>query len=368
MRGSKKGNVRFIVSNLFLFILLTVFCSLGSTVQPIYAVKEYDDVRGKDLSRLNLIGGQGLIASLTFNQKTVWPPINRLPKGIDPKVVLEIAKNPGLGVRPLHRQGITGKGVNVAIIDQPLYQDHPEFAGKIVKYFDTGCNSESSMHGPAVASLLVGNNCGTAPGAKLYFVAAPSWTRDSSYQAKALDWIVEQNKSLPASQKIRVVSVSAAPSGISSPFIKNQQMWDLACARAEMAGILVLDCTSHRGFIGACWYNFYDPENIIRYTPGFPGLPWQTNTQKILVPASPRTVAEEYNKGDFSYQYTGRGGLSWTIPYCAGVLAMGWQVNPRLSPQQMLQLLFLSAYVTPGGDNIINPRGFINLVKKTRAS
>ena len=28
-------------------------------------------------------------------------------------------------------QGLTGKGVNVAIVDQPLFQDHPEFAGEL---------------------------------------------------------------------------------------------------------------------------------------------------------------------------------------------------------------------------------------------
>lgn len=105
----------------------------------------------------------------------------KLPGGVDPKAVLKNAMNPGLGVSKLHAQGITGKGVNVGIIDQPLCQDHPEFAGKIAAYFDAGCGgSESSMHGPAVASLLVGSNCGTAPDAKVYYAAAPSWKRDTA--------------------------------------------------------------------------------------------------------------------------------------------------------------------------------------------
>ncbi|MGA2094425.1 MAG: S8 family serine peptidase, partial [Sedimentisphaerales bacterium] len=132
------------------------------------------------------------------------------PKNIDPNGIMDKAMNPGLGVHKLHQQGITGKGVNVAIIDQPLYRNHPEFAGKIVEYFDAGCKSEASMHGPAVASLLAGTNCGTAPDANVFYAAAPSWTKDTAYQAKALDWIVEQNAKLPAGQKIRVVSVSAA--------------------------------------------------------------------------------------------------------------------------------------------------------------
>jgi subtilisin family serine protease len=147
-----------------------------------------------------------------------------MPADFRPDDLFKSAMNPGLGVRRLHARGITGKGVNVGIIDQPLFQDHPEFAGKIAAYHDVGCNTEeSSMHGPAVASLLVGTQCGTAPGARLYHVAAPSWTGDTAYQAKALDWLVEQSKALPAGQKIRVVSISAAPSG-RPPF--RLKMWD----------------------------------------------------------------------------------------------------------------------------------------------
>ena len=335
---------------------------LFKTIQPITSVKEFNDVRWKDISELDLPKRRSFIATLTFNQKTIWP----VSAGDKPQKVLTEAMNPGLGVRKLHKEGITGKGVNVAIIDQPLYQDHPEFAGKITAYYDTGCESESSMHGPAVTSLLVGTNCGTAPDAKVYYAAVPSWKKDSAYYAGALDWIIKQNKTLPAPEKIRVVSVSAAPSGPDSPFTKNQQMWDKACARAEAAGIMVLDCTTHHGFIGACWYDSGQPESVALCTPGYPGMNKGKYPRRILVPASPRTTAEEQDKGDFGYQYNGRGGLSWSIPYCAGVLALGWEVRPELTPQQMHNLLFQSAYATDSGEKIINPRKFINLVKYGR--
>jgi subtilisin family serine protease len=325
-------------------------------------------MRWKDLSKLDLSGKKGLIPTLRFNQKTVWPQPDKMPPGSKPDKVLKDGMNPGLGIRKLHRQGITGKGVNVAIIDQPLYQDHPEFTGKIVAYHDVGCGSESSMHGPAVASLLVGKNCGTAPDARLYYAAAPSWTKDTAYQAKALNWIIEQNRKLPASKKIRVVSVSAAPSGTGSPFDKNQEMWDKACALAEAENILVLDCTNHHGIISPCWYNRSTPESVIRCTPGYPGRESRTYTGRILVPTSPRTTAEEFNKGDFSYQYCSRGGLSWAIPYCAGVLALGWQIQPEIGPEQMRELLFKSAYIHKSGNRIINPNGFIRLVRKARVA
>ncbi|MCK4850200.1 MAG: hypothetical protein KAT11_02560, partial [Phycisphaerae bacterium] len=264
----------------------------ASLAKPIESVKPYDDVRWKDLSKLNLSARKGLIATLTFNTKTVWP--RRV--GLFADRTLKRAMNPGLGVRQLHQQGITGKGVNVAIIDQPTYLVHPEFTGKIVEYYDTGCETdESSMHGPAVASLLVGTNCGTAPDARVYYAAAPSWKRDAAYYAKGLDWIIAQNEKLPEGEKIRVVSVSASPNQSSWA---NRQMWDRACARAEADGIMVLDCTDsrHRGFICRGWYDSRYPENVTKCNPWAPpnrefrGRPTDMG---IFVPAAPRTTAED---------------------------------------------------------------------------
>jgi beta-lactamase regulating signal transducer with metallopeptidase domain len=338
----------------------------ASFAEPIKSVKPYDDVRWKDLSKLDLSTKKRLVPTLTFNKKTIWPEQAKLPPGGDPNKILTDALNPGLGVRKLHQQGITGKGVNVAIIDQPVYLVHPEFAGKIVAYHDTGCETdESSMHGPLVTSLLVGTNCGTAPDARVYYVAAPSWKADAAYYAKGLDWIIAQNERLPQEDKIRVVSVSASPNQSSWA---NRQMWDRACARAEADGIMVLDCTndSRRGFIGRCWYNARAPERVNQCNPGVPPnreFRFDPADISLLVPSSPRTAAED---GDVpGYQYAGRGGLSRAVPYCAGVLAMGWQVNPELSPEQMRELLFGSAYTKQNGAKIINPKKFIRLVTRT---
>ncbi|MHC4676939.1 MAG: hypothetical protein ACYTBZ_31025, partial [Planctomycetota bacterium] len=200
-------------------------------VEPIYSVDEYDDVRCKDMSSIDLSDRPNLPATLWFNQETIWPESNKMPTGCDPNEIMTNAMNPGLGIRALHQQGFTGAGVRVAIIDQ----DHPEFAGKVVAYHDLG-EHDTSMHGPAVASLLVGSNCGTAPDAQLYYVSC-SQTYDTNDFAEGLDWIVGQNESLPASEQIRIVSISAAPGN--SPWTYREQYLQ-ARDRAEAAGIQVL--------------------------------------------------------------------------------------------------------------------------------
>src|SRR5712691_1557409 len=85
------------------------------TVKPLQQVRPYQDVRFKDLSGMDLSLRPELPGTLWFNQKTIWP--GHLAGGIDPERLLIDGMNPGLGVRKLHEQGLTGKGVNVAIID-----------------------------------------------------------------------------------------------------------------------------------------------------------------------------------------------------------------------------------------------------------
>lgn len=332
-------------------------------------LKPYDDIRdvisNKAIFEENEYRAEDII-TFTFNKGTILKGNEKLQEEI-----MENGKNPGLGIRELHKEGLTGKGINVAIIDQNLLLHHPEFDGKIAEYYDTGCEQDSnsgSMHAPAVTSILVGSNIGVAPDAKVYFAAAPSWKGDSEYYAKGLYWIIEENKKLPEGEKIRVVSVSAAPSGEGSFFTKNTNMWDEAVLAAQEEGILVLDCRSDKttGFIAPAYYDTENPEDVSLCKGGFPTYKYVVPSTHIGVPTSFRTVAEEYWEGSPSYQYTGQGGLSWGIPYAAGVLALGWQVNPALDNDQIVKALFETCAVSNDGSNIIDPTAFIEAVKKTK--
>lgn len=88
----------------------------------------------------------------SFNDRTVLAGTEE-----ETAALLEAGRDPGLGVRSLQARSITGQGVNVAIIDQPLLTDHPEISDAIVDYYDAGgYTDEGTMHGPAVASILAG--------------------------------------------------------------------------------------------------------------------------------------------------------------------------------------------------------------------
>lgn len=352
------------IFSILLLLLLTFsfgFSEKSSifSITPLTSVTPYMDVRWKDLRSVKDLS-ESTISTLDFNKQTIWP---RGKKKIANRL-LKAGMNPGLGIKGLHKKGITGAGVTLAIIDQKMYLDHPEFKGKILKYVELGCSKESaSMHGPGVTSLLVGKNIGTTPGANIYYAAVTTIKLDAEYYAEALEWLIAENKNLSYDQKIRIVSVSAAPSG-KYTYYKNIHRWDEACEKAAQDGILVLDCTEHRGIVKPCCYNRETPEAVSRCIPGFLGIKIEDSKDDthIYAPNAFRTQAEEYNPGKYSYQFTGRGGVSWSIPYVAGVLALGLQVRPELSNATMVDLLFKSAYMLDEKYKIINPVNFIDFV------
>ncbi len=324
----------------------------------------FDDVRSVDLSSLDFSPYPDLPATLTYSEATIWPTPDKLPPGFDPVALMEAAKNPGLGVRALHDRGITGEGVKVGILDQPFYSTHPEYADNVVYVFSVlPVPTQNSLTGPAVCSLFAGQTCGTAPGALVHYAWVEEWELDASLYATALDRMVAYNRSLSPDQKIKIVSVSASPA---APGRANPETWTAARARAEADGILILEASDPpTGYIGACWFSSADTEDPGSCIPGFPNAPPVFNSATVLAPGSPRTFAQHDDTyGRDSYTYWGREGYSWSIPWAAGVLAMGWQVHPELLKDRMMDALFDSAHVQLSGAKIIDPPDFIQEVQK----
>mgnify|MGYP001071208579 CR=1 FL=1 len=293
--------------------------------------------------------------------------------------LLEECKDPGLGVRSLQARGITGQGVKIAIIDQSLLTDHPEFADRIAAYYDTGCEGETgSMHGPAVASLLAGKTIGVAPDANIYYAAWPSWLEDSRYAADALDWVLEQNEALPEGEKIRVVSVSAAPG--SADMFQNTDLWNAAVARAEEAGVLVLTVEGagtkpdrlmpYPAVLDPNGCNIADVSveagNTVFFVNDGALLARKGNGLELIRYFG--TTAEEYTAGQFGYTHYGQGGLSWGIPYCAGVMALGWQVDPTLTGDEIMRYLLSTAATGTDGNSIIDPVHFVETLETNRST
>ncbi|MDD3669175.1 MAG: S8/S53 family peptidase [Alphaproteobacteria bacterium] len=294
-----------------------------------------------DLSRLDFSSEKGkkILGGIEeFADSVVWPTKMAQERA----EMLERAKDPGLGVRALHRRGWTGKGVSVAIIDQPLLIEHPEYAGRVRYYREIGfseytretgkTHKQASYHGPAVASLSVGKECGTAPGADLVFVATHNWLpvpagvtgRDSTYECASIRHVLELNRTLPESEKIRCLSCSFGRND-DYKYEERQALFK----QAEEEGIMVfggyypstigrLICGLERDVAKTDEVSAYCPERE-----------WGKRNH-LLIPEHQRAFAAASG----GYIYGEKGGYSWTCPYMAGVVACALQAYPDFARQK----------------------------------
>jgi len=302
------------------------------------------DLRSYNLSGLDLSNSLNDLMYADFDTATEWPAAGKMPASFDWQRILDLGKDPGLGIRALHQQGITGKGIGIAIIDQPLLVNHQEYAGQLRLYEETddARNQSSSMHGPAVASIAVGKTVGVAPAADLYFIAnymcftGSMDSVDFSCLAKSVYRIIEINKLLPADRKIRVLSMSIGWDSSQKGYAEIVA----AVQAARDAGIFVvsssLEQTYGFKFQALGREPLADPNQFDSYEPG---LFWAKDfyagdrfTDRLLVPMDSRTTAGP--GGNDQYVFYREGGWSWSIPYLAGMYALAAQVKPDITPDE----------------------------------
>lgn len=314
----------------------------------------------EDISYLS----RDVLESASFDTNFHWPEI--LPEGFDPEKLIEEDKNPGLGVRELHKEGVTGKGVTVAAIDQKIDPAHIEFKDNLI------CNKEyrdgkperieetTSMHGPAVASLLAGKNCGVAPDANLYYCAAMTDENNFFGYIRSLEEIIKYNET--NEQKVRVVSVSKGSQKV--PGLKE---WLEIKEKAKAVGITVVDSAyfkdnSITGGGSKGDKEEFDDYDLDLWREGKAPSKKEGRDGVIITPSDFRTMASR--QGNDEYRHDAQGGWSWAIPYFSGVLALALQVKPDLENEEFLEIVRKTVGRNKNGVAVINPKGIIEEVKK----
>ena len=341
------------------------------------------DLRSADLSLSQLNDAVPQLFSATFDSRTRWPKI--LPKDFDPKKVIELGKNPGLGIRDLHKEGINGHGIGIAIVDSSLLVEHDEYNSNLRLYSERHLGREeqnASMHGSAVASIAVGHETGVAPGANLYYFAetdgvyeGDKWIPDLTYLAKTILRIIKINRRLPIQNKIRVISFS---SGWESGVRGYKLLMD-SIHQAERDHIFFissnLSITSRISmkFQGLGREPYADPDDPHSYRAGhfWERTAISTNSDlsqnlQLIIPMDSRCVASPTGRGDYVFYRSG--GWSWVIPYLAGLYTLACQVDPGITPEKFWTLALKTGYTIPvdSGETsyvlkfIPNPKAIIN--------
>lgn len=308
----------------------------------------WGDFRCADLREWDLMDMEAELLSADFDTRTRWP--ENLPEDFRPQELLELGKDPGLGLRELHEQGITGKGVGIAIIDQTLLVEHQEYGDRLRLYqeYHTAAEDDASTHGPAVASIALGETVGVAPEALLYFIAddvgtgtGGNFVRDMTYYAEDIDRLTALNETLPEGEKIRVISMSVGWMADTAGAAEIEA----AVGRARAAGIAVVCVNSNdpllEPWMGMGRRQYGDPNQRADCRPGafwkeslYSGEYRGADGSLLLVPMDRRTAASPAGEGE--YAYFAEGGMSWVIPYVAGLYALACQVKPEVTYEEFL--------------------------------
>lgn len=331
-------------------------------------LQPFTDLRAIKLTRekskkINLENKYDVLLTCSFDTLTPWPPKDRMPENFNPGEIITIGMDPGLGIRELHRQGITGKDVKVAIIDFPFMPNHEEYRDKVVSFnLTNGKNIETfrkpAMHGTGTASLLVGEQCGVAPGATLYFWGNPdTGSKDFTQYINGLQEILKFNSNKKTVDCIRVISLSF---GAAKDFNKVDDFKEILEKLKDTGVTVVLVDKSIKG-IGCPLYKDRNNPLDYRLQHYFQGYEKDMPSDILYVPCDFRTTASE--RGEKEYTFYGEGGISWAVPYLAGVIALGYQVNPSLKTDDIFK--YLRETGTPFNRGwIVNPQEFIRKVKQ----
>ena len=353
------------------------------TQAPVYDPKSSEpwqvDLRSSDLTTLDLSKSTSDLLFADFDSKTQWPSFDKMPGDFDWQKIMEIGKDPGLGIRALHEQDITGKGIGIAIIDQTLLVDHIEYRDHLRLYEEPESRDRgmaASMHGPAVASIAVGRTVGVAPEANLYYLAASLCfeNNDFSCLARSVRRIIEVNKTLPADRKIRVLSISRGWAPVELGYADIMT----AVKEASAEGIFVISSslsqTHGLNFHGLGRSPLSEPNDFWSYQPG---LWWADSfysdgfyySPALLVPMDSRTTASPTGTKD--YVFYRQGGWSWAIPYLAGMYALAVQVKPEITPEEFWNTALNTGKIIQIGHNgknyefgiILDPQTLIEEIK-----
>ncbi len=301
------------------------------------------------------------------------------------------------------------------------HQAYPENMTYIEVLPDDPGISDAHFHGAACAGILAGQN-GVAPKAHLYYFAVPDGPYPYELYSKAMEELLELQMGLPEQERIRVLSVSQGidPDALIQD-LGGARGWFGAIQNAKDQGIItVYPGMSDLDFTGAGAQPTCDRDDPSSYKPWSWSMAkkevmeellaskvdsWEGAREQLikLLTEAPDldalqaeaidtfiyTMAYYKDSATFpewadalsktpdntlaipadyltlmgidsaeSYTYFGSGGLSWATPYLAGVLALGLQVRPSATSEELYEALNQTVTIT-SELTLINPEAFV---------
>ncbi len=295
-----------------------------------------------------------------------------------------------LGIHRLHRMGIRGQGVTVAVLDSGVAM-HPDLRRRVVGFEDFVHYKKKPYddlgHGTHVSGIIAGEGlmsggqyAGVAPMANLVSlkVLNKKGTGDMSQVIDGIRWIIDYGDRY----RIRIVNMSFGTKYSSKEEDEIlchavNELWDLGYivvasagnngpeqnsisipGRCEQIITVGADDDSYGGFVNGIYRKNYSGR----------GNPWG-NINKPDVIAPSHRIYSCCHLWKNKYLYVSKTGTSMSAPIVSGVLALLLGVNPSLSNIQCKRIIKATAIdlnmdYTKQGSGRINPEGILNYRRK----
>lgn len=263
----------------------------------------------------------------------------------------------------------TGRGINIAVIDNMLDTTNPEYADNI-KFIQGPLHNQElppNKHASMVMGQIVGKSTGIAPDANIYYFTKVSYKDRKKFDKDMIEIlrnVIKFNQAQKPENKIHILSCSWGARKKYQPEV---------CAlldQLESDGVKIILCTSDymkdatlsgRDFMPCNNPNMTNVQPNVQTagdeTVRMLNLPFGPN-KVIGIPTNMRTTPLESD----GWQYNTTGGESSAAPYIAGVYACALEGNQLFMTRQNWQqelndILKSTAIQTAQGNYIINPDG-----------
>ena len=306
--------------------------------------------------------------------------------------------------------GITGRGVDVALIDSGVVPvEGLDGSDKVVNGPDLSFESQAESlryldtfgHGTHMAGIIAGKDAGAvpvgnssdhhsflgvAPHARIVSVKVANalGAADVSQVIAAIDWVVQHKND--AGMNIRVLNLSFGTDGV------QDYMLDPLTYAAEVAwhqGIVVVVAAGNAGFGNAKLNNpAYDPYVIAvgasdtkgtfdtsdDVTPDWTSRGDGTRNPDLVAPGksvvslrSPNSYSDqEHPTGRVGTRFFRGSGTSQAAAAVSGAAALILQQHPSATPDQVKKLLMETASPLPVADPVAQGKGVLNLKEANR--
>lgn len=276
------------------------------------------------------------------------------------------AKIPSIisGAAPIHKSGITGKNITIAVMDSGLYP-HPDItSSRIPAFIDliSGFPNpyDDFSHGTHVSGIIASSRIGIAPNSNIISIKVLDRRGNGSTDTfiEGIKWILANHKRY----RIQIVNISIG--GTNAELKKEKNLLNLWVSKLWETGMIV--CCS-AGNNGPTPNSITAPGNCKKiitvgsfdgkhYSSAGPLLPYITKPELV----APGTNILSMKPGG---GYSIKSGTSMSVPFISGICALLLEQSPHLSNDQIKIRLMEAAHTVPYLPYNMQGAGVVSLSK-----